>query len=174
MTEAPAAVVAVLTKHLPYELKMFEACFLRLHDEKFAPLREDTVVKNALVEAFLLHARNLIEFLSNQGKDKGSFKSAVSPRDLAEGYYYDAKLLPIYDEIDRQVSHLQYGHDPSEKLDGFTMLRVKQTIDAEIKKFQDHLNRNYRAFWKQRTRGGSKATNETSATDAIAMVSWKG
>ncbi|MFL6975947.1 MAG: hypothetical protein ACJ8F2_28880, partial [Xanthobacteraceae bacterium] len=53
---------AILTEHLPYELDMLEGAFVFVHASQFADARENALFKNAMIEAFWTHARNLIEF----------------------------------------------------------------------------------------------------------------
>ena len=56
---------AILTEHLPYELNMLEAAFTFLHSPDFKDVHRIGFVRNAAIEAFWLHARNLIEFLTH-------------------------------------------------------------------------------------------------------------
>ena len=51
--------IAILREHLPYELDMLEKAFVFLHDPQFAAARQDQFAKNAAIEAFWIHARNL-------------------------------------------------------------------------------------------------------------------
>lgn len=53
----------VVEHHLPYEVDMLFATFVKL-DHGIA----DTHTRNATIESFCIHARNLIEFLESDGK----------------------------------------------------------------------------------------------------------
>src|ERR1700716_3048028 len=69
MIEQEPNVIAVLEELLPYELDMLEGCFLRLHAREFLEQRRerrDGVSRNAWIESFWVHARNLYEFFANR------------------------------------------------------------------------------------------------------------
>ena len=72
--------LAILGEHLPYELDMLDASFALLHSPALAAHRAHPAVRNALVEAFWTHARNVIEFLTHpKGNDAAG--GIVSARD---------------------------------------------------------------------------------------------
>jgi hypothetical protein len=78
-----ATIESVLKEHLPYELDMLEQCFVRLHTKEQSE-QLDQLTKNALVEAFWVHARILSEFLKQA--PKGAYASGiVSAKALRSG-----------------------------------------------------------------------------------------
>jgi len=100
----------VLSQHLLYEIEMLEFCAGRisslLEDHKAVAEKE----RYALLESFLLHVRNLYEFLFiGKGKDD---KNALRAQDFMEDKPYE---LPARDKdldnwarymIDRRLVHL--------------------------------------------------------------------
>jgi hypothetical protein len=165
-----------LTQHLPYELDMLEETFVRLNSDKFSDQRKDVITKNAWIEAFWTHASNLVEFL-NQPPGNG-MSGTVSARDFTEKFYPDTNMKVLDQKINAQVSHLTYERKmplPNEKLGEYDMLRMKQTIDREIKRFEASMKPEYKALWRPRTpsewiavSAELLATNETSTFKVIS------
>jgi hypothetical protein len=87
MIEQEPNVIAVLEELLPYELDMLEGCFLRLHAQEFLEQRRerrDGVSRNAWIESFWVHARNLYEFF-RQPPTAVHDRGIVSAHDMAPG-----------------------------------------------------------------------------------------
>ena len=76
------------------------------------------------------------------------------------------------DEINAQVCHLIYERksSPAEKLDGYQMLRVKQAIDAEIRRFQEQLETPYCKFWTPRQPNQQRGLNVQYTSDSTTSV----
>jgi hypothetical protein len=112
----PRTKLKILEEHLPYELDMLERAFVILHLEKFTELRKDAFLRNAVIEAFWTHARNLVEFLMHP--PNADADGTVSARDFTKDYLPDMKMKSIDQQINAQVSHLTYERKslPSEKL----------------------------------------------------------
>jgi hypothetical protein len=58
--------IEILREHLPYELDMFDGATEYFQSPEFAAAahsQENWFKRNAAVEAFWTHARNLVEFL---------------------------------------------------------------------------------------------------------------
>jgi hypothetical protein len=97
---------AILKEHLPYELDMLEGAFVFLHSADSAAQRQNTILKNAMIEAFWTHARNLIEFLTHpKGNDSAG---VVSAKDFAKAYFHKLNMDSIDDLVNAQISHLTY------------------------------------------------------------------
>ena len=141
---------SILTEHLPYELDMLDRAFEFLHADKYTDLRQPGFFRNAAIEAFWLHARNLIEFLTHP-KNSGP-QGTVSARDFTSGFNPDMKMRVMDQRINAWVSHLLYNREsqPEERLDGYDMLRVREAIDREMQQFQKHLLPDYEAIWTAR------------------------
>jgi hypothetical protein len=77
----------MLTEHLPYELDMLERAYSFLHDPKFLDARTDSFMRNATIEVFWAHVRNLNEFFRYPaGRDHASaadFTKAQFPQEIA-------------------------------------------------------------------------------------------
>jgi hypothetical protein len=142
--------VSILTQHLPYELDTFEQSYVFLHSDEYAELRRRPFLKNAAIEVFWLHARNLMEFLTHLKNPTP--QGAVSARDFSPDYQPDLKMKSMDQRINAAVSHLLYERKttPEDKLGGYDMLRVKECIDREIEQFEKAMLEEYRAIWTKR------------------------
>jgi hypothetical protein len=138
----------MLTKHLPYELGMLDGSFRRLFTSE--PVI-DPLIKNALIEAFWTHARNLVEFLA-QRKGQGDFKGTASAQDFAKRYSHDPNLRSTDTQINEEVNHLQYDRESKQEQqpNGYRMNLVREAIRREFDKFQTLLDRPYRDIWVRR------------------------
>jgi hypothetical protein len=166
---------AILTEHLPYELDMFESAFLVLLDQRFSEQRKLIFVRNAAIECFWTHARNLIEFLTHPAS--GTQIGTVSARDFAPKFSPQTIMKEMDKRINEGVTHLLYERAELEKikLNGYDMLRVKEHIDREISRFEKEMNPEYRSVWVPRN--PSKwvvaddqtltATNSTTSTSLL-------
>jgi hypothetical protein len=141
---------SILKEHLPYELAMLELSFIFLNSDKLTKLRSIDFYKNASVECFWLHARNLIEFLTHP--PSGGHRGTVSARDFAPSFEPETIMRDMDRRINAGVSHLVYERksQPEEKLGGYDMLRVKEHIDREIKLFERALLPEYAEIWVPR------------------------
>jgi hypothetical protein len=167
----------ILEEHLPYELDMFEDAFLWLNADEYTEQRKENFLKNAAIESFWVHARNLIEFFAQpKNADAGG---TVSAKDFTGTYYPNLNMRTLDTEINEQICHLRYDREKSDlqKLSGWDMLRVKQTIDREIKNFEQALTPESRAIWIARnpsgwvsTEGLPSCTNTTRATLSVIDV----
>ena len=140
-TGIDAKLVEVIERHLPYEIGMLFSTYKRL--EAGEP---DHDVRNALIEAFCIHARNLIDFL--KGKRKG-----VRARSVTDGYtpFAGTKIdRALTKKIEDQIAHLSIGRtsDPNEKIDGRVRSVLLWAIATELVEFQRHLKPQYRTAWK--------------------------
>jgi hypothetical protein len=115
---------------------MLEGTFARLHCDEFAELRKDLVTRNALIEAFWIHARNVVEFITHPKGDGVS--GTVSAKDFTKNFYPSMGMKTLDQKIKVQVSHLTYDRksDADQKLHEHEMLRAKQAIDKEIERFE--------------------------------------
>jgi hypothetical protein len=151
--DATAIEVAMLREHLCYELDMLEGAFIFLHDDSHAEARKNKIVRNAMVEAFWTHARNLLEFLAYPKREGAT--GIASARNFTDQEFVHQLTMKesIDDEVNIQISHLQYERksSPQEKLGGYDMAWVKAAIDSHIKRFEKHLLPRYQPFWVTRT-----------------------
>jgi hypothetical protein len=172
---ATPAEIAMLKEHLPYELDMLERAFVFLHDEKYADDRKNDIVKNAMIEAFWVHARNLLEFLTHPEGEGAT--GVASARDFTDKNFSPPpkkNFESILDDVNDQITHLRYERrtsPPQAKLGGHDMTWVRRAIHSQIKRFEQHLlKQKYAPFWAPRSssEGGSQLfTNEALNTTTI-------
>ena len=154
-TEDERLLCSAIKEHIPYELNMLEYAFASLEEADGREARNSCVpLRNAMIEAFWLHARNLVEFL-NQPRNKTGISEGgtISARDLTtDGFNPETNLKEMYDRINNAITHLQYGRpsQPERKLAGYEMARTKDTLDREIKNFERALLPKYQKVWKRR------------------------
>jgi hypothetical protein len=143
--EPKTPIELLLAKHLPYELDMLDQTLARLLKNQDEP-----VVRNALIESFWTHVRNLVEFFT-QKKDDG-LKGTASAQDMTEGYFADTKLKKMDQLINQQISHLQYDRPAftKDQLHHTEMFRVRGVIEREVENFQKKICKKYHRFWKIR------------------------
>jgi len=142
---------ALFTEHLRYELKMFDTAAEFLDSPEFAKLDTTKLDEwfryNSAIETFWLHARLLIEFLSDAYKRDLHGKHA-SATDFAGKYTYDQNLQWAYDKINQQIAHLNYQRKSEDycKLQHGDVKAVKGALNKEIKRFMDKLD----DHWKKK------------------------
>ena len=86
-------------EHLLYEIQMFRFAYGRLLDGN-----HDRATANALIECFLLHSRNLIEFQTKKSCD-------FDPRDFTDKFQLNKRFISD-DKLPRinvHLSHLSVG-----------------------------------------------------------------
>lgn len=141
----------MLREHLPYELDMLEWAYAFLHDQKFEDQRKDEGQRNAAIECFWTHARNLYEFMTRKGK--GDFEGVAAATDFVGGAFNpDLPFEKMDDNMNVQVSHLQYERPSSVngKLGGYDMGRFREALNRAVKLFESKLNDDARGIWKMR------------------------
>jgi len=80
-------------------------------------------------------------------------------------------------KINEQICHLLYERtsSPSQKLEGYTMLRVKQAIDRAVKSFENKLTPENKSIWKVRPEPSQWIEANgipQSATNTGTFLSW--
>lgn len=146
-----AAEERLLREHLPYELDMLEWAYAFLHADRFAMHRLDAGARNAAIECFWTHARNLYEFMTRKGKK--SAQGVASASDFVEAPFHpDLPFDQIDEKMNIQIAHLQYDRPPSNdgKLGGYEMGRFKEALSRAIKLFESKMTQDARGIWKIR------------------------
>jgi hypothetical protein len=141
--EAPKA--ALLIDHFPYEIMMLDETVTLLSIPDLHPH-----LRNMAIEAFWLHARNLVEFFTLRPNVSGTYSGVASARDFTDtAFKSDLELGDLPNTINSQVCHLRYERTSNvpEKLDGFDIQRVKTALDRDITKFTRHLTPESRKLW---------------------------
>jgi len=131
-----------LTEHIPYELLMLRHARCRLYQP------DGQLNWNAFLEAFAVHARNLLDFLMNRKDSRNlkasEFKSAYRPpahRDL-DG---------IMEKLRVQILHWgkRRPSDPGEKLDVADADKLCQWIEDATARFLTSLSPEHRKHWDE-------------------------
>src|SRR5215472_1081532 len=92
----------LLRCHFVYEVKMIWETYARFLRRDF--VTKETVIRNALIESFCVHARNLIEFLRGKHRRKYTRPSYRPFCDVPT-----EKINAINDRLNDQISHLRFG-----------------------------------------------------------------
>lgn len=124
-----------LTRHVRYEWNMLAGTRDRLKR------RQDPVTKNALIESFCVHARNLIEFYRGSGR-----KDYIKAKDFTDSSY-KARFVPantgeignkLYAKLNQQVAHLAQDRsaDPSKKIGAADREIIFEALRKERDRFE--------------------------------------
>jgi hypothetical protein len=139
----------MLSEHLPYELGMLDWSYAALYDDQLASFKNHMLIRNLAVESFWLHARNLLEFFNRPRN--GTEVGVASASDFVKSRRFDAQLdlQALIDEINIQISHLQYGRPstPEQKLNSARMDYVRSAIKSALGRFEADLIDEARAVW---------------------------
>jgi hypothetical protein len=137
---APHLKEEFFTEHLPYEVSMLRATY------ELARATKPAAEHNALVESFLLHARNLIEFYKDRPScdfDPRMFTNA-SYR-LNKDFVSDALTARIH----RQTSHLTAKRisNASDELGPRDWALILRALEEEMTRFARALTKEYAEKW---------------------------
>jgi hypothetical protein len=151
--------IEILNEHLPYELDMLDEATKYIASQEFADacgVRDRCPAwfkRNAAIEAFWTHARNLIEFLFRP-KSVDLKVSSASAKDFAPTFQLSLDADKLMTKINEQISHLGYGRKTLdfEKL-SHEMSWVKPALDSEYKRLEKLLMKDAdcHAHWVPRT-----------------------
>ena len=136
MTTLPST-SEILEHHYQYEIEMLARTYTLLDDFR--------IQQNALIEAFCLHARNLIEFYFDEVK-KGHPYTEPSYDPFANKKTRVGKLNQI---INHQISHLDRSQRTTKDADKTSDKERSELIDllsTETAAFRKHLKSEYRGL----------------------------
>ena len=140
-----------MVEHLPYELDMLEVAFAFVHSQQYAEQRKDIFCRNAAIESFWTHARNLYEFMTRKGT--GDAKGLAAAADFINGRFHpDLPFEELDTKMNEHISHLQYNRPNSDdgKLGGYEMGRFRDSMNRAVKLFENQLTPKARALWQPR------------------------
>jgi hypothetical protein len=137
--------------HVPYEIDMLVHTFKQLEEDlaaKLAPRADESdkkTMRNALIEAFCLHARNLFYFF----KDKQGSKAT----DYAQPYQPTAVNNIDDEKIQTQIAHLSETRtdDPTKKIGPDERKTIMLNLITEIHCFSQALKKEFRPLWPYTT-----------------------
>lgn len=121
----------ILGHHLPYEFEMLQGTYLALENGG-----HDTFIANALIESFCIHARQLIEFFSNQQGRRA--------KEFTGGTYAAAHLGSLGDtatKLNTQIAHLtgQRTTDGTKKIGAADRRKLLTALEREAQNFAARL-----------------------------------
>ena len=135
----------LMADHVPYEIWMLRATADGLRTHPAPP----PVIFNAYIEAFAIHARSLINFFN--GKD------GCHAVDFTVNYvpFANGKIEERLErKLNAQIPHITEHrfNTVEEKLNTADIAKLRQLIDAEISRFLDHMQREYKDVWDTKKR----------------------
>ena len=118
-----------------YEVWMFNETFFQPNYVS-VPLERCTIENNALLESFLIHARNLVYFLENSGRSSDIKCSTFGLGEI------NIELPPNngIDEIDKYLAHLTKKRIKSKIY--WNRKEIREKINEGISKFLNQLSLN--------------------------------
>jgi fructose-1,6-bisphosphatase len=135
--------------HLVYEVNMLRHTYLFLCVPAWSG-----ELRNALIEAFSIHARNLVEFFDQQSQTAGQAKSDYqgAKHFCKSDYQAWSKGRPsqtLLGKINRQIAHLTYDRTAQEegKLGTADLNELFNYIQQELQEFGKSLREPYAAKW---------------------------
>lgn len=150
----------ILGEHLPYELWMLEETFTRLNQSK-----TDVVLTNALIEAFCIHARQLLEFFEN--------KQGRKAKEFTGGSYAAAHLGALTklerDKLNTQIAHItgKRTADSVDKIDQILRAKFLRALMKEANDFKKQLAPEFQGLFRYPMANESIASSDNpSATNA--------
>jgi|SRR5580700_7177197 hypothetical protein len=137
-----ALAMKMLGHHIPYEVNMLRALF-----EKLTSPSPDKLTRNAFIESFHMHARNLIEFF------KDDDQCVVDPRRFtASDYQIEGDFISrnLETKISQQIVHLtaQRVDNDGLKLDNKERNETIAAIDKQIARFEKNLTPENKMVWQ--------------------------
>lgn len=137
---APHLKEEFFTEHLPYELTMLRATY------DLARATKPAAEHNAMVESFLLHARNLIEFFKDRPScDFDPRMFTVASYQLNKDFVADALVA----KINRQTAHLTAKRisQSADELGPRDWALILRALEEETSRFVKALTSDYSAKW---------------------------
>jgi hypothetical protein len=141
-----------VSEHLEYEVTMFFKTAILLHDLQCGVLKSEILIlKNLLIESFVIHARNLIFFLyplsPNENNRKYKKKDddilaadIICVKDYWKEKYPDrpTNLDDVYVRTNKLAAHLTYSRIQfSKEKKDWEYLKIANTLGADLKDFFD-------------------------------------
>jgi hypothetical protein len=135
--------IAHLGAHLPYELLMLRYTHGKLPEQQYQ------LDFNSRLECFAVHARLLINFLSNHEKGDSNFEA----RDFTPSYKCPKRdhLYGALERLRRQIMHLGKARptNPRGKFNRRDADKIYQWIEPALAQFIESLAPRYRSHWNE-------------------------
>jgi hypothetical protein len=132
----------MLSHFIPYEVGMMRAVSKRL-----AAGSVSRVQRNAEIESFHIHARNLIEFFTDDKQCAIDPRTFTTPNYRVKGNFIPAKLKS---KISQQIVHLTHERTDVEKdkLSDDERMQTLRYIEEEIARFEKALDPHWLPIWE--------------------------
>src|SRR6516162_6299974 len=104
LKQSPEGLLEAFAHHLVYEVCMFRLTYLFLRLPAWSG-----ELANAIIESFCVHARNLIDFFSEESATPGQSDNFMGAKHFCNGYAAWTEGGPSNDlrgRLNRQISHL--------------------------------------------------------------------
>jgi len=128
---------------------------------------------NAAIEALWIHARCLLEFFWRVSQTEG--RTSCAQDFTRKQLEYDLPFGTLEDSINNHICHLNYARfrNLADKIDGFTMQRVKEALERAVSLFQSNLKDDFEEIWTVRPDVNviNVATCDPSATNVVFSIS---
>jgi hypothetical protein len=127
---------------------------------------DDQVIRNALIESFCIHARNLNEFLLENGRPD-TLKATSFADDNYQPPLVTEVRQALFSKINKQISHLTEDRTSSaeDKIGDLQREQMYSVLFDELQRFSQHLNPELRASWKV-IFGAASEVREDAGTEA--------
>src|SRR6266478_3100960 len=136
----------LLKCHFVYELTMLRDTYQRCPKE--GTIINDDIIRNALIESFCVHARNLIEFFEGEKNESRKYsESAYHPFSTVMS---DIRIGVIKKRLNAQITHLIYHGthkrtiNDSEKINDKDRADIYTIVARENTIFKTHLAQGYK------------------------------
>jgi len=123
---------AAIKLHVSQEFYIFDICYKRLNEKM-----EDPDLRIYL-ESFLLHARNLFDFLCTEKR----YGDDISVVDFSAGYFKISETEVPITKINKQLSHITYSRLKPEDLFEKRMV-IYKTIRDSLAKYNEKVIESY-------------------------------
>jgi hypothetical protein len=146
----------IKNRHLPYEIDMLRGTFKQLKEiddnggvPETASIGQK-VVRNALIEAFCVHARSLIDFLTNRSDPKAGDDATAAEFAPNFASNLDVNVEPlksIRTKLNKESFHLTKKRPDTGQLDVSTDgIKLLELLEADIKRFKSELDKGDSVF----------------------------
>jgi hypothetical protein len=119
-----------LAEHYVYEIKMLRTTYQLLSRAA------ERGLANALMEAFSLHARVLIDFFDSDPR----LDDAIAAHFTKDGTFaapaVTSILWSVRQRLNKQIVHLTYSRTGAHKIDGADRLKLLRAIEADHAEFK--------------------------------------
>jgi hypothetical protein len=153
VSKSPIDLEEFMKEHVKYEIDMLRCARWCLASRNWdCTLPSDWTIRNALIESYWVHARNLLDFFRDGKHSSKATQFCVSygKLDFKKSIKLGSKTTKagdLYKNICDQITHLGESRtaDVSEKLDVMDQA-IYDFVEMEINRFRDHLKDVYKGL----------------------------